>query len=795
MAKTAEQKAAAAVAKAESKPTAANVAAAAKAVALAANDTKQEAKAAAAEAKSQFVALKDSQALATTALKQEGASKTEVNAAKDAAKTELITAVTGMFASPTQTMSNTTTQILATNTTTAAVNAQARLDAAVQASGLLQAIPGMAPSEASMTANGISLQSIDKRLEKYDATGSFGTTALSQALQNVMVDWQPYLDPATNSFTLPASVLEAEGKIKSVGEGIYKVTNNTGVDDNINKTTQYFVQNPDGTYTLTATDKYNYNAPPEESGLGTLGGLIGAGLGLALGPAGWGVLGSNLAAGAVGGAVGGALSTGDIQGLITGGLLGGLGGGITDYLSGTGLFTPDGSFVGPQTGSVLEAGAQTSGATSFPVTNPYAGLTGTDLGALSTAAGSVATQTPAPVADASLSWIKPGEVVNLNGTNYLGLGSAGGLSLGSGTATTAAQLTQAVSAAGGLMGLVGSGATIGGIPLSSILTTGTGILGGVISGNAAQDAAEQQAETQLKIAEMMRFKPVGVSTRFGSSQFGYDANGNLTSAGYTLAPDVKAQQDTLMGLSNNYLAQYQGAQAATAPMGTAAQQAMTLGNQYLMSTPEQQAAKYMADQQALLAPTRERELAALENRLLQQGRLGLATGGTSTGMMAANPELEAYANAKRMQDLQLATQATQAGQQYAQFGAGLVGTGGDLLNSMYGTQAAAYNPYQTAIGGAQYLESLGQKAMDLGTSLGAQQTTANANTANYMNQAATTQATANSYSPWGSLLTGAGTALSNLQSQQAAQQAALQQQQLNAALLANLNKSTNTIRG
>ena len=66
------------------------------------------------------------------------------------------------------------------------------------------------------------------------------------------------------------------------------------------------------------------------------------------------------------------------------------------------------------------------------------------------------------------------------------------------------------------------------------------------------------------------------------------------------------------------------------------------------------------------------------------------------------------------------------------------------------------------------------------------QSAANANAANYMNQAAATQASANAYSPWGSLLTGASSALSTMQQQQAAQQAAQQQQQLNNAMIAKL---------
>lgn len=308
----------------------------------------------------------------------------------------------------------------------------------------------------------------------------------------------------------------------------------------------------------------------------------------------------------------------------------------------------------------------------------------------------------------------------------------------------------------------------GSINWGKIVSGGLSGIGGLLTGNAAKDAAQTTSDAIIRAAQIAadaaKFRPVGVTTRFGGSQFGYDANGNLTSAGYNLSPDIKAQQDALMSVSNNMLTQYQGAQGATAPMGTAAANAMSLGNSYLATTPQQQAAKYMEEQQALLAAPRERELAALMAQMQAQGRAGLAVGGTSSGMMAANPELEAYYNAKRQQDLQLASQATQGGMDYAKFGAGMVGTGGDLLNSMYGVQSAAYNPYKTAVGGAQYLEGLGQNAMDLGINIGAKGTASNAAAgsllANGMTQAAQVMQPANAYSPWGAMLSGAGNALS-----------------------------------
>jgi len=61
-----------------------------------------------------------------------------------------------------------------------------------------------------------------------------------------------------------------------------------------------------------------------------------------------------------------------------------------------------------------------------------------------------------------------------------------------------------------------------------------------------------------------------------------------------------------------------------------------LGQQYLAQSPEQAAQQYMARQQDLLAPSRERQFAGLQNRLFQTGRGGLATGATQAGAALGN---------------------------------------------------------------------------------------------------------------------------------------------------------------
>lgn len=239
---------------------------------------------------------------------------------------------------------------------------------------------------------------------------------------------------------------------------------------------------------------------------------------------------------------------------------------------------------------------------------------------------------------------------------------------------------------------------------------------------AANNAAAQQA------AEAAAFRPVGVTTRFGKSGFQYDDQGRLVGAGYQVAPDIAAQREALLGLSGGALSQAQTAQGFQAPLTTAAQGLFNLGQQYIAESPEAAAQRVMSQQQGLLAPQREQQLAQIRNNLQQTGRAGLATGATMAGnRLAANPELAAYYNAIAQQDAQLATNAQQTAQQQAAYGAGLFGTGAGLIGQGYGLQTAALNPYTAYLGGAQNIEGLGQQALTQGTALGSSLAAAGAN--------------------------------------------------------------------
>ena len=192
---------------------------------------------------------------------------------------------------------------------------------------------------------------------------------------------------------------------------------------------------------------------------------------------------------------------------------------------------------------------------------------------------------------------------------------------------------------------------------------------------------------------------------------------------------------------------------------------MQLGGQYLAETPEQVAQKYMQRQLDLLAPSRERQYAQLQNQLFQTGRGGLAVGGTGTrpgggaGLAAANPEMEAYYNALAQQDAALAAQAQEQGQRQLAFGTGLFGQGAGLYGGYESGVTGALNPFTTTLGGVSTLESLGMQPLDIGAQLGGRAATAGANVgqsllAGGLSAARTTQAAA--YDPWAAALSGLG---------------------------------------
>ena len=305
---------------------------------------------------------------------------------------------------------------------------------------------------------------------------------------------------------------------------------------------------------------------------------------------------------------------------------------------------------------------------------------------------------------------------------------------------------------------------------AALIGGGASLLGGFLGGRSQERAARTSANAQLEAARIAadaaRFRPVGVTTRFGQSQFQFDPRGNLESAGYQIDPRLAAYQDRLQALSEQRLGEAEMAGEAYAPLRQAGQQLFQLGGQYMAETPEQVAERYMARQMDLLAPSRERQYAQLQNQLFQTGRGGLAVGGTGmrpgggAGLGAANPEMEAYYNALAQQDAQLAAQAQQAGQQQVAFGTGLFGQGAGLLGGYESGVTGALNPFTTTLGGVSTLESLGMQPLDIGAQLGGRSAQAGANVGQSLLQggvsAARTMQAASAYDPMSAALMGLG---------------------------------------
>jgi hypothetical protein len=307
-----------------------------------------------------------------------------------------------------------------------------------------------------------------------------------------------------------------------------------------------------------------------------------------------------------------------------------------------------------------------------------------------------------------------------------------------------------------------------GIPADTISSFAPSAIQGLLSAggsylqsSSAKDAAQIQADAQIRAAQIAadaaKFRPVGVTTRFGTSNFQTDAAGNVIGAGYTPSAEITGYQDRLRALAGQGLTDVEAARAAYQPLTGAAQSLFSLGQGYLKKTPEEVAADYISKQQALLAPSQENQLALLQNKLFQQGRGGAATA-QGGNLMATSPELAAYYNSLAQSNLALAAQADQEAQNRIKFGAGLFNTGADLQGRYYTGQTAAYSPFTTAMDVTTGLENLAQQPLTLGTQIGAKTTASAAEAGRLTGQgiinAANTMAPANAYSGTGNLLSG-----------------------------------------
>ena len=264
----------------------------------------------------------------------------------------------------------------------------------------------------------------------------------------------------------------------------------------------------------------------------------------------------------------------------------------------------------------------------------------------------------------------------------------------------------------------------------AVATVGGAVIGGIASSSAARSAsraasrdAKRAAQAEIQAgregAIASAFRPVGMTTRFGTSQFTETIDPKtglprVTGAQYMLSPELQAIQDRVMGLTGGAVTSAEEAQARSAALGLGSEGMFNLAQQYMATSPEQARQQYMQEQYALLDPIRQREEQRLGAGVFGRGRAGLNVSGIG------QPELYSLAQARREQDLQLAAGAEQAARDRINFGAGLFGTGADLLGRQYGIQTESLAPLQAYLGTVGSVEEMGQDPFRLGMELGGQ---------------------------------------------------------------------------
>lgn len=239
--------------------------------------------------------------------------------------------------------------------------------------------------------------------------------------------------------------------------------------------------------------------------------------------------------------------------------------------------------------------------------------------------------------------------------------------------------------------------------LPSLIQGTGGVLQGQTSKEAAQKAADLARQSGASAAQMAQFRPVGTTTRFGTSAYSIDPTTGGIKADYSLSPLAAGYQQSLADMTGQGLMQ--------------GQQVQSLAGQYLGESPEAVRQRYVQQQTALVAPQQEQALAGIRNRLFQTGRGGLATGATEAGGLAAtNPEMAAYYNALANQQRQIAAGADQAAQQQIQFGQQLAGQ--------------AYSPFTAGFGAQGAVETAAQQPLSLSQQLALQSAQSGANAGN-----------------------------------------------------------------
>ena len=299
-------------------------------------------------------------------------------------------------------------------------------------------------------------------------------------------------------------------------------------------------------------------------------------------------------------------------------------------------------------------------------------------------------------------------------------------------------------------------------PIAAIASPVLGLAGGLISGGKAADAARGQAEALRAAADkasaMAQFRPMGMTTAFGTSQFTPEGAGS-----YQLSPELQAIQQRLFGAAGAYDPTQLG-MAAQPLMGGAAG-LFNLGQQYLATSPEAAAQQYMTQQQGLLAPGRAAEEARLATANFGRGTGGLGVQ-TGTGTAPANPLAQALFNARAQEDARIAARADEAGMTRTREAARLFGLGGELAGQVPRLTTAGYGPLEAQLGLLKTTEAMGQDPFRLSQELAGRYSSAGAQAGQlYLSpQQAAAQAYGKyqGYSPMGTALSFAGSGMSGM---------------------------------
>lgn len=291
------------------------------------------------------------------------------------------------------------------------------------------------------------------------------------------------------------------------------------------------------------------------------------------------------------------------------------------------------------------------------------------------------------------------------------------------------------------------------------------VAGGLISGSKGADASKGEAEALraagLRSSNMAQFRPIGLRTGFGSSNFNVNELGQVTEAGYTLDPQLQALRNRFTTGATGY--DPTRVQQLTEPIYGGAASLFNLGGDYLGANPQEVAAKYVSDRQGLLAPSRAAEFGRINARNYATGRGGLGVQ-TGTGGAPTNPALQAYYNSIFQQDKALAAEADTEAMNRIRFGGELYGAGGKLAAGIPSLFSGSFLPIETQLNMAKSIESLGQNPYQMSLDLAAAQAGAGARSGElYLRpQAAAADAYSKyqGYSPFGTALSGLGSSMS-----------------------------------